>query len=120
IDEFNHQFTNVMDDDFNTANAISVLFDVTKTANLYLEEAQTSSEVLESFQTTIETILHVLGISLEKETDLLDEDIEALIVERNEARKNRNFERADEIRDLLKDKNIILEDTPQGVRWKRG
>lgn len=111
-------FEAAMDDDFNTANAITVLFELSKDANLYLEENQTDRAVIESFQQAITEILHVLGISFVEE-ELLDEEIEALIEERNEARKSRDFDRADEIRDLLKDKNIILEDTPQGVRWRR-
>ncbi|MFS0749617.1 cysteine--tRNA ligase [Oceanobacillus sp. 1P07AA] len=115
------KFEQDMDDDFNTANAISVLFDLSKEANVYLQENQTSTKVIDAFQDAIAQILTVLGINiLEDEETLLDETIEALIVERNEARKNRNFNRADEIRDMLKEKNIILEDTPQGVRWKRG
>ena len=109
-----------MDDDFNTANAISVLFDLTKEANVYLQSKQTATNIIDGFQETILTFLKVLGIDLQKESDLLDEEIEALILERNEARKNRNFARADEIRDSLKDRQIILEDTVQGVRWKRG
>lgn len=109
-----------MDDDFNTANAISVLFDVTKEANVYLNSNQTSAVVIQAFQEMIATFLDVLGITLLTEETLLDEEIEALIAERNEARENRDFSRADEIRDLLKEKEIILEDTPQGVRWKRG
>lgn len=120
INEFNKRFIEEMDDDFNTANAISILFDIAKEANVYLESKQTSTNVIEAFQESISSILNVLGISIEEEQELLDEDIEALIEERNEARKERNFERADEIRDLLKEKDIILEDTPQGVRWKRG
>lgn len=62
----------------------------------------------------------VLGLKLSAEKELLDEEIDALIEERNAARKERNFARADEIRDQLKEMNIILEDTAQGVRWKRG
>lgn len=114
-----HDFEKAMDDDFNTANAITVLFDITKEANLYLEENQTEIEVMEAFQKQLSTLLEVLGIRLEKAEELLDEEIDALIAERNEARKARNFERADEIRDVLKEKNIILEDTAQGVRWRR-
>ncbi|HLR71908.1 MAG TPA: DALR domain-containing protein, partial [Pseudogracilibacillus sp.] len=95
------------------------LFDLTREANLYLEENQTEIEVIDAFMEQITTLLDVLGIKLEQE-ELLDEEIDALIAERNEARKARNFERADEIRDLLKEKNIILEDTAQGVRWRRG
>ncbi|MFC3040944.1 cysteine--tRNA ligase [Virgibacillus xinjiangensis] len=114
------QFEAEMNDDFNTANAISVLFDLTKEANVYLESNQTSVPVIEAFMEAAESFSQVLGITLEQEEDLLDEEVEALIEERSEARKKRNFARADEIRDLLKERNIILEDTPQGVRWKRG
>lgn len=111
-------FEVAMDDDFNTANAITVLFDLSRDANLYLKENQTDIKVIEAFQQAITEILDVLGISF-VEAELIDEEIEALIEERNEARKERNFARADEIRDLLKNKKIILEDTPQGVRWRR-
>ena len=64
--------------------------------------------------------MSVLGVEWEIEQELLDEDIERLIEERNKARLNKDFGRADEIRDQLKQLNIILEDTPQGVKWKRG
>lgn len=118
IEQHLQVFEAAMDDDFNTANAITVLFELSKEANLYLEENQTDSKVIDAFQEAITTILTVLGITFEEE-ELLDAEIEALIEERNEARARRDFNRADEIRDLLKDKNIILEDTPQGVRWRR-
>ncbi|SET72716.1 cysteinyl-tRNA synthetase [Oceanobacillus limi] len=120
INAFKSRFEAEMDDDFNTANAISVLFDLTKEANVYLQANQTSTQVIEAFQEAIASLLQVLGITIQDENELLDEEIEALIKERNEARKERNFARADEIRDSLKERNIILEDTPQGVRWKRG
>ncbi|WP_249872522.1 cysteine--tRNA ligase [Oceanobacillus saliphilus] len=120
IDEMKERFESDMDDDFNTANAISVLFDLSKEANVYLQSKQTSEKVIGYFQETMLSILQVLGINLTETDELLDTTIEALIEERNEARKDRDFARADEIRDLLKDKNIILEDTPQGIRWKRG
>src|SRR5690625_401307 len=119
IEKAETDFEAAMDDDFNTANAITVLFDLTRDANLYLEENQTEVEVIEAFQNKMKTILNVLGITLETE-QLLDEEVEALIEERETARKERNFKRADEIRDQLKEQNIILEDTPQGVRWRRG
>lgn len=112
-------FEQAMDDDFNTANAISVLFDLAKEANQYLEEKQTSLKVINAFQEALRTLLDVLGIQLSYQEELLDEEIEALIEERNEARKNRDFARADEIRDQLAEQNIILEDTAQGVRWRR-
>jgi cysteinyl-tRNA synthetase len=120
INGFKQQFEAALDDDFNTANAISVLFDVTKEANHYMQQDQTETKVIDAFQAAIETFLGILGLKTEKEEELLDSEIEALIEERNEARKSRDFARADEIRDQLKEKNIILEDTAQGVRWKRG
>lgn len=120
INELREKFEHEMDDDFNTANAISVLFDLAKEANVYLQLEQTSTDVIRKFQDTIVTLLNVLGINIQQEQQLLDEDIENLIEERNQARKDRDFGRADEIRDMLKNKGIILEDTPQGVRWKRG
>lgn len=117
---FKEQFIKEMDDDFNTANAISVLFDMTKAANLYLQEKQTHEDVLNVFIQTFEELTSVLGLSLEVKEELLDEEVDALIAERKQARKDRNFERADQIRDELKARNIILEDTSQGTRWKRG
>src|SRR5699024_2605517 len=93
-------------DEFNTANAITVLFDIAKEANVYLEQNQTNTAVLDAYATQMEVLLDVLGIQLVEE-ELLDDEIDALIEERNEARKAKNFARADEIRDLLKDKGII-------------
>jgi cysteinyl-tRNA synthetase len=119
IKEYRDAFIREMDDDFNTANAIAVLFELSKQANLYLLERNTSEKVIHAFLNEFEQLFDVLGITL-KEEQLLDEEIEALIQKRNEARKNRNFALADQIRDELKAKNIILEDTPQGTRWKRG
>ncbi|MCA0985546.1 cysteine--tRNA ligase [Halobacillus yeomjeoni] len=120
IDSYKEKFIQEMDDDFNTANAISVIFDLTKSANLYLQGEQTHTEVLESYEQTFKELMNVLGIELETQEELLDEEIEALLEERVLARKQRNFERADQIRDELKARNIILEDTSQGTRWKRG
>ncbi|GGA88475.1 cysteine--tRNA ligase [Ornithinibacillus halotolerans] len=120
INILKQRFEAEMDDDFNTANAISVLFDLTKEANVYLNGTHTSESIIALFQETMKSFLEILGVNLQSEKELLDEEIESLIEERNEARKSRNFTRADEIRDLLKEKNIILEDTAQGVRWKRG
>ncbi|WP_078382576.1 cysteine--tRNA ligase [Sutcliffiella halmapala] len=114
-----NEFIKVMDDDFNTANAIAVLFDMAKQANLYVSEKNTSEKVLQAFISQFEELFGVLGVSISKD-ELLDEEIDALIQKRIDARKNRDFALADQIRDELKDKNIILEDTAQGTRWKRG
>lgn len=120
IDNIKNQFEREMDDDFNTANAISAMFELARTANTYLNEANTNERVLRAFIETFDTFGQVLGVQLVVEEELLDEEIDALIQERNEARRNRDFKRADEIRDQLLSMNIILEDTRQGTRWKRG
>jgi cysteinyl-tRNA synthetase len=119
ITDLRGQFIEAMDDDFNTANAVSVLFELAKQANYYLLEKNTSVEVIDAFLKEMEELFTVLGLELSKE-ELLDEEIEALIQKRIEARKNRDFQLSDQIRDQLKEMNIILEDTPQGTRWKRG
>ena len=118
--ELHQAFTKEMDEDFNTANAISVLFELSKQANYYLMEKNTSENVIDAFSKEFEDLFFVLGLKLEAEEVLLDEEVEALIEQRIQARKDRNFHLADEIRDKLKEMNIILEDTPQGTRWKRG
>lgn len=122
IDAILNNFETVMDDDFNTANAITAWYDLAKLANKYLLEQTTSTRVIARLMEVNEIFSDVLGVPLKgKESEaLLDADIEALIEEREEVRKAKNFARADEIRDELKAQNIILEDTPQGVRYKRG
>ena len=115
---FKTQFADAMDDDINTADAISALFDIVKYANTNFGEA-TPKAVLEAYANLLTELMDVLGINAKKEADFLDSDIEALIEERNNARKNKDFARADEIRDMLKDAGIILEDTRGGVKWKR-
>jgi cysteinyl-tRNA synthetase len=112
-------FVKEMDDDFNTANGIAVLFELSKQANLYLREKNTSVHVIDAFLNGFEELFGALGLKLAGQ-ELLDEEVEELIEKRNTARKERNFQLADEIRDQLKDMNIILEDTPQGIRWRRG
>ena len=84
-----------------------------------MQEQNTSTEVIQAFLDQFDQLGKVLGVTFES-TDLLDEEIEEMIQQRIQARKDRNFALADEIRDKLKDLNIILEDTPQGTRWKRG
>jgi cysteinyl-tRNA synthetase len=114
------EFTKAMDDDFNTAKAISVLFDLSKLANYYLLEKNTAVEVIDTFTKQFDELFNVLGLTFEQTTEMLDEEIDALIEKRIQARKDRNFQLSDQIRDQLKEMNIILEDTPQGTRWKRG
>ena len=107
-----------MDDDFNTADAISAMFELVKFANTNVTE-----ESSEAFVTEVLNILmqmaDICGLVLEKKEEILDEDIEKLIEERQQARKEKNFARADEIRNLLLEKKIVLEDTREGVKWKR-
>jgi cysteinyl-tRNA synthetase len=119
ISALRNEFIDAMDDDFNTANAVSVLFELSKQANYYLLEKNTSIEVIDAFLKEMDELVTVLGLTL-KDEELLDEEIEELIQKRIEARKNRDFQLSDQIRDQLKEMNIILEDTPQGTRWKRG
>ncbi|MGP9039301.1 cysteine--tRNA ligase [Cytobacillus kochii] len=120
IGDLQKQFITDMDDDFNTANAISIVFELSKQANYYLMEKNTSTAVIDAFMTQFEDFFGVLGLSLEDEPELLDEEVDQLIADRIQARKDRNFQLADQIRDQLKEMNIILEDTAQGTRWKRG
>lgn len=120
IAEVKKQFEDAMDDDFNTANGISALFELARIANTYLNESNTEERVLKAFIETFDQLGGVLGIQFKTEIELLDEEIEAMIEERNNARKNRDFAKSDEIRDKLLEMNIVLEDTRQGTRWKRG
>ena len=112
------KFEAAMDDDFNTADAISAVFELVKLANSNSSEDNTK-EYITALKESIVTLADILGLKVIKEEELLDEDIEALIAERQQARKDKNFARADEIRDELMAKGIILEDTREGVRWKR-
>ncbi|QRG67891.1 cysteine--tRNA ligase [Brevibacillus choshinensis] len=119
IGELRDKFIAEMDDDLNTANAITVLFDVVKEANLYMRNENVGTQEIQAYMDLLAELTGVLGLVLEQKEELLDSEIDALIEERTEARKARNFTRSDEIRDLLAAKGIVLEDTPQGVRWRR-
>lgn len=114
-------FVNHMDDDFQAQNGIADVYEMIGALNRYIERDQVSKQVIDMYLTDLEDILYIFGVEspLDQKEDLLDEEIEALIEERNQARANRDFQRADEIRDQLRDQGIILEDTAQGIRWKR-
>ncbi|WP_086314918.1 cysteine-tRNA ligase [Enterococcus sp. 7F3_DIV0205] len=112
------RFTTEMDDDFNAANGITVVYEMAKWLNQYSEQEAVSTVVIEKALEQFAQWLSIFGIFFLSE-ELLDDDIDQLIEERNQARANRDFARSDEIRDLLKDKGITLEDTAQGTRWRR-
>ncbi|HIX69484.1 MULTISPECIES: cysteine--tRNA ligase [Enterococcus] len=116
--ELETAFVTEMDDDFNAANGITVVYELAKWLNTYSEAPTVSTAVLEVALTKFAAWLQVFGIVFAAE-ELLDEEIDALIAERNQARKDKNFARSDEIRDQLKAEGIILEDTAQGTRWRR-
>lgn len=118
MDAFVKKYEAAMDDDLNTADAISVIFALVKYANVNVTEESTKATV-ELVLNTVTKLCDILGIITEKKKEILDSDIEALIEERQAARKAKNFARADEIRDQLSDMGIILEDTREGVKWKR-
>ncbi|MBZ4025483.1 cysteine--tRNA ligase [Ligilactobacillus salivarius] len=112
-------FVKVMDDDFNVQNGISVVYEMAKQLNVYSEKEKVYTDTINNLINTYKKVVEIFGISFSEEKELLDDTIEQLIQERNEARKNKNFKRSDEIRDLLKEQGIILEDTAQGTRWKK-
>ena len=116
--KFQENFDHAMDDDFNTADAIAAVFDLVKFANTNVSETS-SKAFAEELQAKIQGLCDILGIITEKKEELLDADIEQLIEERQAARKAKNFARADEIRNELLEKGIVLEDTREGVKWKR-
>ncbi|HZK23054.1 MAG TPA: cysteine--tRNA ligase [Atopostipes sp.] len=120
IEEYVQQFTEAMDDDFQAQNGITVIYEMIRDLNVLIQQEEVSHKVLETFLTTLKQLLAIFGLENLTETEeLLDEEIDALIQEREQARTDKNFERADEIRDQLKEEGILLEDTAQGIRWKR-
>ncbi|GGO08538.1 cysteine--tRNA ligase [Saccharibacillus kuerlensis] len=108
-----------MDEDFNTPDAVTAIFEWVNEANLILRGEVARKADLEALLDTFRKMNRVLRIASEPGAELLDEEVEALIVERTEARKMKNWSRSDEIRDLLAEQGILLEDTPQGMRWRR-
>lgn len=118
VQELVSKYEAAMDDDFNTADAISAVFELVKLSNSTTDE-NSSKEYVAYLKETIVRLCDVLGIITEKEEEILDDEIEAMIAGRQQARKDKNFALADEIRGKLLEKGIVLEDTREGVKWKR-
>ena len=112
------RFDEAMDDDFNTADAVSAIFDLVKFANTHVS-GTSGRAFVQAVKDEIVMLSDICGLIVDKKEEILDAQIEELIQERQEARKARNFARADEIRDTLAAQGIILEDTREGVKWKR-
>jgi len=119
VDGALNEFEASMDDDFNTANALAAMHNLVREINTVLSNDGLKADDRTAVLAAIEKFDSVLGIFGEEKEVMLDADIDALIAERQTARQQRNFKRSDEIRDLLAEKGIILEDTKDGVRWKR-
>ena len=118
LDKYRQKYIEKMDDDFNTADAITAIFDLVKDINTNMSD-ESSKELAKEVLSLVRELGAPLGILQESTKVSLDDEIDALVQERQQARKDRNFARADEIRDELKARGIVLEDTPQGVRWKK-
>ena len=112
------KYEDAMEDDFNTADAISAIFELVKICNTSVTEDSTNAFVTKMIE-TVDKLCDVLGIITEKKEELLDEAIEELIAKRQQARKDKNFALADQIRDELAAKGILLKDTREGVKWTR-
>ena len=120
VNEKRAKFCDVMDDDLNTADAISVLFELAREINIRATgENIASKETLQLMGDLFNELSGVLGLLYERKAESLDDEVEALIAQRQEARKNKDFATADAIRDKLNDMGIVLKDTPQGVQWSR-
>ena len=113
------QFITAMDDDLNTADAISAVFELVKDINTTVIADAPAKELVELATTLFDELTGVLGLVYNRKTESLDDEIEKLIEARTQARKDRNWAEADRIRDELKAQGIVLEDTPQGVKWHR-
>ncbi len=118
LEKFRTKFEEAMDDDLNTADALSTVFELVKYINTNISE-ESPKEAVDKAGALLDELCGILGIKTERKKEVLDEDIEKLIEERQAARKAKNFARADAIRDELLNMGIILEDTREGVKWKR-
>lgn len=112
------QFIEAMDDDLNTADGIAALFELARDINTFIASPR-AKEPLEAAAKQFDELADVLGLLYNRKKESLDAQIEELIAQRQQARKEKNFALADKIRDELKAQGIVLLDTPQGVQWKR-
>ena len=113
------EFKQAMDDDFNAQNAIAAVYELVKVSNVYAQQATVQQVSVTELQETMAHLMSVFGIILETDQSLDDEKIKALIEQRNQARKDHDFALSDQIRDDLKAQGIVLEDTPQGTRYRK-
>lgn len=118
INQKKQEFDAAMEDDFNTADAVAAVFEIVKLANTAVKQEAEASD-LSAYLDALLVLCGILGLTFEESSELLDEDIEKLIEERQAARKAKDFKRADEIRDELLEKGIVLKDTREGVRWEK-
>ncbi len=118
VQELVKKFEDAMEDDFNTADAISALFELVKVCNTEADERSTRSFLMQ-LKITVENLCQILGIKTERKAEILDSEIEEMIARRQQARKEKNFALADQIRDQLTQMGIQLEDTREGVKWKK-
>ena len=116
--QYTGAFEKAMEDDFNTADALAAIFDLVRFANSHAG-SESSGAFARSLYDQLKKLCDVLGLKIEVKEEILDQEIEALIQERQNARKAKDFKRADEIRDELAEKGIILKDTREGVKWQR-
>ncbi|WP_076460725.1 cysteine--tRNA ligase [Limosilactobacillus caccae] len=117
---FKDSFTAAMDDDINVQNGIATVYELVKYANVYAQQETVSLPALKAIEEEISTLMSIFGVKITaSDNQIDDEEIKQLIEERNQARKNKDFARSDQIRDDLKKQGIILEDTPQGTRYKK-
>lgn len=119
IKEIESHFIKAMDDDFNTANGLTVVYDLVKEINIYLSQEKQDKQVLEYLQNKLSSLLEIFGLIFKDHEVDISERVKLLIEERTQARKEKNFARADEIRDMLKEEGIVLDDTAKGTTWKR-
>ena len=119
IDGKKDKFIEAMEDDLNTGEALGAVFELVRDINTHVNEGVQSKALVEYAAKIFDELMDVLGLLYNRKAASLDDEIEALIEARNEARKSKNWAEADRIRDELKAQGIVLEDTPQGVKWHR-